>query len=163
MAKGLFRRGRDEAVTEVIGYVLSFALSAIFLLIALNVFHAARGNTEHVVTGVELKSIADKVASDIVDMGLVAQEFPNASMTTSIDIPQSLSGRLYTVTATAARITAATNDGELTAEASTYRTDAIPEIDVTGEVDSSNQRITITYQKIAESGVNSRIITIRGE
>lgn len=141
------RRARvdDDAVTEVIGYVLSFALSAMFLLIALNVFHAARGNTEQVVTGVELKAISDKVASDVVDMGLVAQEFPNATMETSIDIPQSLTGRLYTVKATPAQIFAYTNDGELRAEASTYKTDAIPGIFVDGEVDSSNQRIIIRY------------------
>lgn len=150
-----FLRRDDKAVTEVIGYVLSFALSAMFLLIALNVFHAARGNTEHVVTGVELKAIADKVASDVVDMGLVAQEFPNATLETSIDIPQTLTGRLYTVKATPAQVFAYTNDGELRAEASTYKTDAIPGIDVTGEVDSSNQRIVIRYR-------NSDI-TISGE
>ena len=161
-ANRAFRRD-DEAVTEVIGYVLSFALSAIFLLIALNVFHAARGNTEQVVTGVELKAIADKVASDIVDMGLVAQEFPNATMQTSIDIPQSLSGRLYTVQATPARVMITTNDGELYAEASTYKTDAITGISVDGTVDSSNQRIIITYQKVAPSGPNNLQIRIRGE
>lgn len=139
-------RRRDEAVTEVIGYVLSFALSAIFLLIALNVFSAARGNTEHVVTGVELKSISDRVASHIVDMGLVSQEFPNATMDVTLIIPQSLSGRLYTITASSSAITGKTNDGTLAVSATTYRTEAIPGIVVSGSVDSSNERLTIHYE-----------------
>lgn len=161
MAKGFLRN--DDAVTEVIGYVLSFALSAIFLLIALNVFDAARGNTEHVVTGVELKAIADRVAAAIVDMGFVSQEFPNATMQTAIDIPQSLAGRIYTVTATPVKVRAETRDGELLADASTYKTDAIQDIFVDGTVDSSNQRIIVTYEKVAPSGANSRQIIIRGE
>ncbi|HVM46288.1 MAG TPA: hypothetical protein VM582_10165 [Candidatus Thermoplasmatota archaeon] len=137
---------RDDAVTEVIGYVLSFALSAIFLLIALNVFSTARGNTEHVVTGVELRTLADRVASRIVEMGLVSQEFPNATMQVSLVIPQSLNGKLYTITATAASVRAETNDGSVSAAATTYRTEALPGIVVSGAVDSSNERLKLLYQ-----------------
>lgn len=152
-------RKRDEAVTEVIGYVLSFALSAIFLLIALNVFSAARGNTEHVVTGVELKTIADRVASRIVEMGLVSQEFKNATMDVTLVVPQSLNGKLYTVTASPDIVVAKTNDGTLSAAATTYKTDALPNIAVTGTVDSSNERIRIHYQLAG----TDRQITISGE
>ncbi|HET6404326.1 MAG TPA: hypothetical protein VFH78_06740 [Candidatus Thermoplasmatota archaeon] len=133
-------------MTEVIGYVLSFALSAIFLLIALNVFSAARGNTEHVVTGVELKTIADRVAGHIVDLGLVSQEFPNASMEVALIIPQSLNGRLYTVTAAPHLVTATTNDGAIYADSTTYRTEVLPNIAVSGSVDSSNERLILRYQ-----------------
>lgn len=140
----LFRRN-DKAVTEVIGYVLSFALSAIFLLIALNVFSAARGNTEHVVTGVELKTIADRVAGHVVELGLVSQEFPNATMEIRLVIPQSLNGKLYTVTATAAKVSAATNDAQITVDSTTYKTESLPDIAVGGDVDSSNEQLRLRY------------------
>ena len=151
---------RDDAVTEVIGYVLSFALSAIFLLIALNVFHAARGNTEHVVTGVELKTIADRVASHIVEMGFVSQEFPNARMSVALDIPQSFSGRTYTITAAADTVEVATDDGLLTASAGTYKTEILEYISVGGVVGSSNERLVIAYEQLAGP---VRSITISGE
>lgn len=156
----MFRRRRDdEAVTEVIGYVLSFAISAIFLLISLNVFHAARANTEEVVTGVELKTIADRVASRIVELGLVSQEFPEARMNVTLNIPQTLNGRLYTITGTAALITVETNDAELSATATTFKTDVISGIVVGGSVDSSNEHVRIEYVKLGSSPT----ITITGE
>lgn len=138
-------RARDEAVTEVIGYVLSFAISAIFLLIALNVFYQARANTEEVLTGVELKSIADKVASHIVAAGLVGQEFPNATLQERFDIPKDLNGRGYNVTGTSTEVKVATVDGGLSATATTLKLDASG-ITVSGTVYSSQERITVTYR-----------------
>lgn len=143
MRRSLFRN--DSAVTEVIGYVLSFALSAVFLLIALNVFHAARANTEEVVTGVELKTLADRVAGRIVELGLVSQEFPDARMNITLNIPQSLNGRLYTITATPTLVTAATTDGELHATATTFR--AGENVAISGSAASSNERVAVKYSK----------------
>ena len=154
----MLRRVNDEGVTEVIGYVLSFALSAIFLLIALNVFSAARGNTEHVVTGVELKTLADRVAGHIVELGQVSQEFPNATMEIALVVPQSLNGKLYTITATAPSIRAQTNDGAIFAESTTYRSEVLPNIAISGSADSSNERVVLRYQLVGAS----RAITIVG-
>lgn len=144
----------DRAVTEVIGYVLSFALSAVFLLISLNVFHAARDNTEEVVTGVELKTLADRVAGRIVELGLVSQEFPMARMNVTLDVPQMLNGRLYTITATTSLITAATVDGELTATATTFK--AGETVLISGSAGSSNERVRLKYEPTTG-------ITISGE
>lgn len=155
------RRARDDddAVTEVIGYVLSFALSAVFLLLALNVFWAARANTEHVTTGVELKAVADRVAARIVELGLISQEFPAARMNATLDIPQSFNGRLYTITAIKENVTASTNDGELEANATNFRLDALPGIAVSGAVDSSNGRLVVQYEPV---GITPTI-RIKGE
>jgi hypothetical protein len=160
VTKMLARRLRrnDDAVTEVIGYVLSFALSAIFLLIALNIFTAARANTEDVVTGVELKSIADRVSARIVELGLVSQEFPATRMNVTLAIPQSLNGRLYTITAHPTNVTVATNDGLLSAVSSNFRTN-VGGVLISGSVDSSNERIHVQYARVA----NVKTITIRGE
>jgi hypothetical protein len=137
----------DEAVTEVIGYVLSFALSAMFLLISLNVFDSARDNTDHVLTGVELKTIADRVAGRIVELGLVSQEFPEARMNITLSIPQSLNGRIYTVTASATQVLAATNDGEVTARATTFKSGVTVPAGIAGVVDSSNERLLVKYSR----------------
>lgn len=151
---------QDDGVTEVIGYVLSFALSAIFLLLALNVFWAARANTDEVTTGVELKTLADRLAARVVEMGAISQEFPNATMNITLNVPQSLNGRLYTLTASKSSVLAATNDGALSASSTTFKVDVLQNIDVTGSVDSSNQVVIVQYDLLANM---SRQIKIRGE
>lgn len=155
------RGRRDEAVTEVIGYVLSFALSAIFLLLALNIFWAARSNTEDVTTGVELKTLTDRVAARIVEMGAISQEFPNATMNMTINIPQTLNGQTYELTASADEVTAVTADGELTASSTTFKVDVLDSISVTGTVDSSNERLVVHYDLLS-NGI-TREIRISGE
>lgn len=138
-------RERDDGVTEVIGYVLSFAISAIFLLIALNTFYSARANTEDVLTGVEIKAIADKVAAHVVAAGLVAQEFPNATVEEVFDIPPQLNGRGYNIEGASDKITVKSPIGGLSATGTTLKLDASG-ITVSGLVYSSQERITITYR-----------------
>lgn len=145
MRRALFRRD-DSAVTEVIGYVLSFALSAVFLLIALNLFYTAKGNTEAVVEGVELRSIADRVSGRIVEAGLISQEFPNATMNYTINIPQSLDGKPYKIVAAADKVTASTIDGTLMATSTTFKLEVIAGMTVSGTVQSSSERVIVTYK-----------------
>lgn len=156
----------DRAVTEVIGYVLSFALSAIFLLVALNLFYTAKGNTEDVVAAVELRSISDRVATRVIEAGLVSQEFPNASLSYTIFIPQSLDGRPYYVGASPSQITAATVDGILSAATTTYKLEVVPDIVVKGVVQSSAERVLIRYSQEWDTSVPPKLvptITISGE
>lgn len=157
------RRRNDEAVTEVIGYVLSFALSAVFLLIALNVFYTARGNTDDVVTGVELKTIASRIAGRIVEAGLISQEFENATLDLVVVIPQALNGRGYEITATSALVTVSTSDGTLAATATTFKLDAQTDVSVTTAtglpLQSSSERVRVHYEKVGAT----RQITLHGD
>lgn len=147
---------RDErAVTEVVGFVLSFALSAIFLLIALNIFYTAQGSTDAMLTGVELKAIADRVAARVVEAGLVGQEFPDAKMVLALDVPQTINGVSYTIRIDNDAVRVTSDDGTATATATTFRLDAVSGIVVGGVVDgvdlgkaySSNERIVIVYEQ----------------
>lgn len=158
MRRGL--RRNDEGVTEVIGYVLSFALSAVFLLIALSVFWSARANTEEVTTGVELKTIADRVAARIVEMGAVSEEFPNATMNLTIQVPQTLNGMTYRITAIDHNVTASTADGTLSAVATNFKLEALNDLTVSGTVDSSNERVVVQYDRLPGG---AKTITIRGD
>lgn len=140
----LFRRS-DAAVSEVIGFVLSFALSAIFLMISMNTFFVARTNSDDVVTAAELKTIADRVAAQVVEAGFLAEEFPNATLNVTINIPQSLNGHPYTIEARAWGVYANTTDVVLSALSSTFNLDAVEGFEVTGHVESSNERVLLTY------------------
>lgn len=149
---------RDEGVSEVVGYILTFALSAIILLISVQSFTVARNNSDGVVTGVELKSIANRVASRVIEAGLVSQEFENSTFNVTIAIPKDLNGHEYTVEVDNEEVTVRAIDGTATATASTLRLDAVADLQVSGaKVYSSNERITILYTK---SG-STQVISIR--
>lgn len=155
------RLKNDEGVSEVLGFILSFALSAVFLMIALNSFYAAKSNTEAVVSGVELRAIADRVASRVIEAGLIGQEFPNATYNVTVAIPTDLNGVPYYVDATAATIYANATTEEVRATASTLRLDAVTGFQVSGRVHSSNGHVIITYSLQSAGAVKS--IRIHGE
>lgn len=150
----------DAGFSEVIGFILSFALSAIFLLIALTTYYQASGNTDNVVTGVELKAVADRVSTRVVDAGLLGQEFPNASLNITMDLPQTANGHSYKVSANATTIWVNATDSSVSASASTFKLDAVSGVVVSGSVYSTQERIVISYSLQSHGTVKQ--ITIHG-
>jgi len=135
----------DRAISEVIGFILSFALSAVFLMIAMSSFYAARNNTDGVVAASELKSVADRVASRIVEAGLVGQEFANASINLTIVIPQAINGHPYQVLAKSTGVWVNATDAPYSGMASVFKVDAITGVNLTGLAYSSNEHVIVQY------------------
>jgi hypothetical protein len=135
----------DEGVSEVIGYILSFALSAVFLMIALSSFWTARNNTDGVLAGSELKAIADRVAGRIVEAGLVGQEFQNATFNATVPLPKEINGHPFMVVATNATIYVNATDADFKATATTFNLQSLSGFYVWGTAYSSNERLLITY------------------
>lgn len=156
-------RRDDRAVSEVLGFVLSFALSAVFLMIALTSFYAAKNNTDSVVVAVELRSIADRVAGGVIEAGLMGQEFPNATFNLTLAIPFDLQGAPYYVNATKSQIYVNASSGEVSASASTLKLDAVTGFEVSGRVESSAERVIITYSLLPSGSSNIKNIRIHGD
>ena len=154
------RLSRDDGVSEVIGFVLSFAISAMFLMIAMNTFFLARANSDDVVTAAQLKTIADRVAARIVEAGFVGQEFPNATLNVTINLPQDLNGHPFYVEARSHAVYANASDLPLSAMATTFNLDAVQGVVVSGTVFSANERLVVTYS--LQAG-NTRSIHIHEE
>jgi len=142
------RRMGDEGVTEVIGFILSFAISALFLLAAINIFTGARENTDGVVTAVEVKTMADEIAARIIETSLLVQEFPNSTIAIAVEVPQQLNGHSYQVEARADTVIVRTLDGNVSAASTTFKLDAVPNIVVSGSVISTNERLVVTARTV---------------
>lgn len=154
----------DRGISEVLGFILSFALSAIFLMIAMSSFYAARNNTDGIVAASELRSVADRVATRLVEAGLVGQEFSNATINLTISIPQDINGHPYQVVAKNTGIWVNTTDGDYSAMASVFKVDAVSGVAVSGLVYSSNQHVTVTYSLQSPTAATpTRDIHIHGE
>ncbi|MFA5862955.1 MAG: hypothetical protein WDA16_14785 [Candidatus Thermoplasmatota archaeon] len=135
----------DSGISEVIGFVLSFAISSIFLMLAMSSFYTAKNNSDSVITATELTAIADRIAAAVIEAGLVGQEFPNASMNISLTLPQQLNGHDYHVDAHNYGILVNSTDGAFTANATTFKLDAIAQYAVYGSAYSSNEHLTVSY------------------
>lgn len=88
---------RDEAVSEVIGFILMFALSSVILLISVHSFTAAKNDSAAVLAAAEMKSIATRVSSRLVEAGLVSQDFPEAKFNVTLEMPRQVAGYEYKV------------------------------------------------------------------
>lgn len=91
------RRGDDGAVTEVIGFILMFALSALILIVSMRAFNAAQANSNDLVAAVELRNIANRLSSRVVQAAIVSQEFPHADFDVTVKVPMDIAGYHYSV------------------------------------------------------------------
>lgn len=156
MMRRLFRKD-DQGVSEIIGFVLSFAISSIFLMIAMTSFYTAKNNSDSVITATELKAIADRIASAVVEAGLVGQEYPNSTMNISVALPQQLNGHDYRVDAHNYGVLVNSTDGAFFANATTFKLDAVTTFEVYGEAYSSNEHLTVSYFTNATGKPNIKI------
>lgn len=94
---------RDEAaVSEVIGYVLTFAIISGVLVLSMLTFNVARERTADRVLEVEAASVAHRVAAAVVEAGLFVERQTAAGATPTdlhlvLDLPESFQGTGYTI------------------------------------------------------------------
>lgn len=139
----------DAAVTEVIGFIMMFALSAIILVFSLRAFDVTQTETDREVAEVQLEALADEVASRVVQAGLASEKFPNATFKVDVRLPDAIKGYGYTVTGTNATVYANTTDGQVTTNSTTFKTDALEDVWVHGTVYSGAWDLEVRYEKIA--------------
>lgn len=142
----------DDAVQEVIGFILMFALSSVILLISVNAFTAAKGDSEAVLAAAEMKAVATRISSRLVEAGIVSQDFPDSRFNVTIDVPRQVAGYEYKVEiySKAVNVTGLTGTPPPTTS-TTFRLDAYatgnPCFAIRGSAISSYGTLKITYEK----------------
>lgn len=89
----------ERGVSEVIGYILVFGILSMILILAMVAFSVIHGRAESAVVAVEGQSVAQRVASSVVNAALFAERYPgsDASYLQALDLPAQLEGNDYTV------------------------------------------------------------------
>ena len=93
---------RDEnAVSEVLGYILSFAILSAVLLVSMLAFNSARAQAEDRVRGIEASSVAHRIAAAIVEVQAFVDGRASGTTTNEIrlilDLPESFENHGYTI------------------------------------------------------------------
>lgn len=138
-------RGDDRAVSDVIGFILAFAISAVLLVVSVQAFTRSRETTEAVVTAVELRGISNRIATRISQAGVVAQELPNASITFRVPVETDLAGTPYYAIAYPTDVRANTTGGLVTGNATLYKLHVVPNLRIGGLAHAGSGWMEVTY------------------
>jgi hypothetical protein len=143
--RALLRRlGRDEdAVSETLGYILMFFLSAAVLVLSLQMFVQARAATTDLQVASELKLVSDRVAAEVQEAGVVALQFPNSTYNVTIMLPE-LRGQPFYVNASHDQVWANSTDGKATAESDAFHVEELG-LQLAGTVYNSQGYVTVQY------------------
>lgn len=151
----------DAAVSEVIGFILMFALSAMILVFTLEAFDVTRTQTERANTGVQLEALADRISSRVVQAGLVSERHPNVTFQVEAKLPDTVEGLGYRVQGTNSTIYVNTTNGQVTANSTTFETEALDDVWVHGEVYSGPWDLEVRYQKMPDRATATKDILLR--
>ena len=89
----------DVAVSEVVGFMLVFAILSMILILAMVAFNEIQDRAESAVVAVEAESVAQRVASAVVNAALFAERHGSTDATYlhPLDLPADLEGHAYVV------------------------------------------------------------------
>lgn len=95
----------ERAVSEVVGYLLVFGILSVILVLSMYAFSLIQARAEESVVEVEGESVAQRVASAVVNAALFVEQNYNASRAASLapkytqplDLPADLQGHAYTL------------------------------------------------------------------
>ncbi len=153
------RCGDDAAVSEVIGYILMFALSAVILTASLQAFTITQERSDKLSAGVEMQGVANRVASRILQASLVAEEMPNATFHATMRLPDVLGTHTYYVQAHPSTVYVNATNEQVRTNSTTFRTEAISGLGVSGKVFSSDRLLRVEY---TNSGGTQEITITQG-
>jgi len=109
-----------KGISNVLGYLLSFAIASVVMVSAVIITSGIINNRTAAVAELQAQSIANKVADAIVEAVAVDQSTPEGDYTKTMDIPLEIAGRQYYIDITDAAVYVNTTDGLVSKSAPTY-------------------------------------------
>lgn len=109
-------RGED-AVSEVVGFLITFGIIAILLVASMLAFNQAQERAEARVVAIQVDSIAQRVAGVVVETGLFVESQDTAATTVVsilVELPNDLQGNGYQVTLTPGSVVVTSAKGTAT-------------------------------------------------
>lgn len=148
----------DAAVSEVLGFILMFGISAIVLVAALDSFRTARDTADDIAAATAVKLVGDRVGSVLLEASEAAAELPNATFERRLGLPGGVAGG-YGIEATTGALWVNTSDGRIRWNATNFRLDQVAGLVVGGRADvSEDGAVAIIRYALDASG--SRRVTL---
>jgi len=141
----LFKLG-DKAVSQVIGYVLTFAIISATTVTVVYTTSVLLERRATAAAEIIAQDIANHVVDAITECIAMKQEFPDANYSRVINVPITINGRNYYIEATDERVYVNTTDGKVSARSTTYKQSELC-VGISGKVYPSSGKIKVYVNK----------------
>lgn len=135
-----------EAVSNVLGYLISFMIAASVMTSAVLITTNIIDNKTTSVAEVEAQSLANKVADALVEAMESKQSMPGAAYQKTLDVPRDLAGKSYYIETTSTRVYVNTTDGTVSKSSTTYSAEDL-NIGISGRVYSGSNKLDVLSNK----------------
>ena len=141
----MFKLG-DKAVSQVIGYVLTFAIISATTVTVVYTTSVLLERRATAAAEIIAQDIANHVVDAITECIAMKQEFPDANYSRVINVPTTINGKNYYIVATDERVYVNTTDGKVSAKSTTYKQSELC-IGISGKVYPSSGKIKVYVNK----------------
>jgi hypothetical protein len=139
-------RLNNKAVSQVIGYVLTFAIISATTVTVVYTMSVLLERRATAATQIIAQDIANHVVDAITECIAMKQEFPDANYSRVINVPLTINGRNYYIEANDERVYVNTTDGQISAKSTTYKQEELC-IGISGKVYPSSGKIRVYVNK----------------
>ena len=141
----MFKLG-DKAVSQVIGYLLTFAIISATTVTVVYTTSVLLERRATAAAEIIAQDVANHVVDVITECIAMKQEFPNANYSRVINVPTTINGKNYYIVATDERVYVNTTDGKVSAKSTTYKQSELC-IGISGKVYPSSGKIKVYVNK----------------
>jgi len=143
-------RKNNFAVSNLMGYMLSFTIAFILMTSSMLVTNTILNEKTMSVAELQAQSIANQVADAIVDAIAVSQAIGDANYSKTLDVPKGLAGYLgrrnYYVEITESTVFVNTTSGDISKTATNFNTEEL-DVGISGKAFGSSETLTISYNR----------------
>lgn len=150
------RPGRDEAASEVIGFVLMMGIGAVVVGLSMSTLLTAKDAGDGMTTIAQLGQVAQTTANNAIRVSGAASMAPDATYTIVFALPEGPGGNEYFVELTPQEVTVDSQDLDFSMTEDLLGLDTV-EVDgqplvVTGRVSSHDGMVAIEYRMDPTTG-----------
>ena len=137
-------RRNDLGAQEVIGFILTFFLSSVVLLLSLSTFTTTRQSTQDVQAAAEFQLLANRVAGVVTRASQDAESMPNATLQSTVWIPR-IPNVEYYVNLTDDYVWVNSTDGKFHANSTTFRLSGLGAVTIGGRSTAAGGLLKVCY------------------
>jgi len=133
---------KRQAVSHIIGYVLTLSLMAMVVAAALLMTNGVIEDKTRSAAELYAKDLANRVADAVVNVCLMKEQYPNANYSMTLEIPLQLINRYpYYIKLDNHNVYVNTTDGQVKSKSTIYGAAKMLSMDMTGIIQGSNKLI----------------------
>ena len=134
------RKFHQNAVANILGYLFSFTLISMIMLISLMTTTSIVDQKKQEAAGLEAQNVANQISDAMIDTVTVSESLPYAQYYSLLNLPQKFAGLDYNVTLTNEEVTVSTTDGRIQKSTLNYNTENL-QVDISGKLTSGEKSV----------------------